>query len=528
MYLSRLDIHGFKSFATATELRFDSGITAIVGPNGSGKSNIVDAVRWVIGEQRVRILRSDKMNNIIFNGSTERRPLGMAEVQLTIQNSRQLLPVEFSEITLGRRLYRSGEAEYLLNDIPCRLRDIQNLFVDTGMGAGAYSVIELKMIEEILSDKTQDRRRLFEEAAGITKYKQRRSQALRKLEGTQTDLARVYDLTEEISRRVNSLKRQAATAARFKRYQERVRALEHTLLLLEHDRLISEDAVLAADMVRSEDELIELTTRGAVDEVTLEALKSALITEESVAGTNRQILNQHLKKVADLESALSLKRKKMRTTVRDLERIEREQAEENARKGDLLKQAQTLHAMLEAAEDRAGQLTTNLLVAEKARKDASVDLAARQDAIQQLRGKEQDYRDRYSQCRRKLDECKSRVTWLQEEQTRLEGEIKTAEETSSDLARQLSDARANCANLEVVLTSAQEELEAAQAAYDQFTTRINEILHDLMKFGRESAAKTAEVVLMDSLIRSYEEFPDAVRYLSDTDGSRKFVRSVML
>ena len=167
MYLSRLDIHGFKSFATATELRFDSGITAIVGPNGSGKSNIVDAVRWVIGEQRVRILRSDKMNNIIFNGSTERRPLGMAEVQLTIQNSRQLLPVEFSEITLGRRLYRSGEAEYLLNDIPCRLRDIQNLFVDTGMGAGAYSVIELKMIEEILSDKTQDRDDYLKKRPGL-------------------------------------------------------------------------------------------------------------------------------------------------------------------------------------------------------------------------------------------------------------------------------------------------------------------------------------------------------------------------
>ena len=166
MYLSKLELHGFKSFADRTVLRFDAGITAIVGPNGCGKSNIVDAVRWAIGEQRTRVLRSEKMENVIFSGSANRKPLGMSEVLLTIENNRDILPSRYDEVQLGRCLYRSGDSEYAMNGVTCRLRDIMDLFMDTGMGAGAYSVIELKMIDEILSENTDDRRRLFEEAAG--------------------------------------------------------------------------------------------------------------------------------------------------------------------------------------------------------------------------------------------------------------------------------------------------------------------------------------------------------------------------
>ena len=237
MYLSKLELHGFKSFADKTTLHFAPGITAIVGPNGCGKSNIVDAVRWVIGEQRARVLRSETMANVIFNGTARRRPLGLAEVQLTVENNRGVLPTEYSEVTLGRRLYRSGDSEYLMNDVRSRLRDIQNLFMDTGMGAGAYSVIELKMIEDILSDSTEDRRHLFEEAAGITKYKLRRTQALRKLDSTQNDLARVQDLVDEIEKNVRRLKRQARKAERYREQQDRLERLELMLAQLEYDRL---------------------------------------------------------------------------------------------------------------------------------------------------------------------------------------------------------------------------------------------------------------------------------------------------
>ena len=161
MYLSRLEIIGFKSFAQKVNLSFDSGITGIVGPNGCGKTNIVDAIRWVLGEQKSSTLRSDKMEDVIFNGTRYRKPLSMAEVSLTIENTKGILPTEYAEVMVTRRVYRSGESEYLFNGTPCRLKDIVDLFMDTGMGADAYSVIELKMVETILSDKAEERRRLF-------------------------------------------------------------------------------------------------------------------------------------------------------------------------------------------------------------------------------------------------------------------------------------------------------------------------------------------------------------------------------
>ena len=166
MYLKRLEILGFKSFQQKTVVNFNHGLTAIVGPNGCGKTNIVDAIRWSLGEQKSSTLRSDKMENVIFNGTSSKKPMGMAEVSLTIENDKGILPTEFSEVTIARRIFRSGESEYLLNKNLCRLKDITNLFMDTGMGSNAYSVIELKMVETILSNRADERRVMFEEAAG--------------------------------------------------------------------------------------------------------------------------------------------------------------------------------------------------------------------------------------------------------------------------------------------------------------------------------------------------------------------------
>ena len=233
MYLSQLDIVGFKSFADKTKLLFNEGITAIVGPNGCGKTNVVDSIRWVLGEQKSSTLRSDKMEDVIFNGTRKRKPLGMAEVSMTIQNSRGVLPTEYSEVTLTRRLFRNGDSQYLLNKTVCRLRDILDLFMDTGMGANAYSVIELKMIETILSDKTDERRRLFEEAAGITKYKTRRREALRRMNAIETDLSRVRDILSEVEKNVRSLSRQASKAKRHREIHDELKALE--ILILQHE-----------------------------------------------------------------------------------------------------------------------------------------------------------------------------------------------------------------------------------------------------------------------------------------------------
>ncbi len=236
MYLSKLDIVGFKSFAQKTNLKFTKGISAIVGPNGCGKSNIVDAIRWVLGEQKTSVLRSDVMENVIFNGTKHRKPISMAEVSLTIENNKNILPTEYNEVIITRRLFRSGESEYLLNNTKCRLRDILDLFMDTGLGSDSYSVIELKMVEAILSGKGDDRRSLFEEAAGIKKYNIQRKEADKKLNDVINDLLRVNDLVDEVRKSVASLQRHAQKTRRYNALNEEYRTLETQLFAFQYKK----------------------------------------------------------------------------------------------------------------------------------------------------------------------------------------------------------------------------------------------------------------------------------------------------
>ena len=217
MYISELNLHGFKSFAKKEKIKFGEGVTVIVGPNGCGKTNIVDAIRWVLGEQKYSVLRSGKMGDVIFNGADGLKPLSVCEAYLTVHNNRGKLPIEYTDIEIGRRVYRDGESEYFINKTPCRLKDIHDLFVDTGMGSDAYSVIELKMIEQILSETADDRKRMFEEAAGINKYKQQRQSALRKFDAVQRDLDRVNDIVQEVEQKAKSLSLQLK---RFNRHEK--------------------------------------------------------------------------------------------------------------------------------------------------------------------------------------------------------------------------------------------------------------------------------------------------------------------
>lgn len=211
LQLKRLEAYGFKSFADKIEIEFDKGITAIVGPNGSGKSNITDAIRWVLGEQNVRNLRGTKAEDIIFTGSATRRALGVAEVSLVFDND-GTLPVDFKEVVVTRRLFRSGESEFYINKGRCRLKDIYNLFADTGLGHDGMSIIGQNRIDEILNSKPEERRLFFEETAGITKYRNRKRESVRKLEDTEKNLVRVTDILQEIE---NQLEPMAASAACF-------------------------------------------------------------------------------------------------------------------------------------------------------------------------------------------------------------------------------------------------------------------------------------------------------------------------
>jgi len=215
MHLQSLELLGFKSFADKTIFNFHEGITAIVGPNGCGKSNVLDAVRWVLGEQSAKSLRGDEMADVIFNGTDTRKPVGFAEVSLTLSDCAADLAVDWHDVRVTRRVYRDGNSEYLLNKTPCRLRDIQNLFADTGVARAAYSMMEQGKIDMVLSSRPEDRRAVFEEAAGITKYKTQKREALRKLEATEANLLRIGDVIKEVKRQIGSLQRQAGKARRY-------------------------------------------------------------------------------------------------------------------------------------------------------------------------------------------------------------------------------------------------------------------------------------------------------------------------
>ena len=237
MYLKSIEVHGFKSFANKMTLEFNDGIIAIVGPNGSGKSNIADAVRWVLGEQSAKQLRGSKMEDVIFSGTENRKPLGYAYVVLTLDNSDHKLPLDFEEITVARKVYRSGESEYLINESSCRLKDIQELFMDTGIGKEGYSIIGQGRIDIILSGKPEDRRELFDEAAGIVKFKHRKHSAEKNLIEERLNLSRVSDIISEISRQLGPLEKQSEIAKEYLLYKEDLKGLEVSLFLKEYDKI---------------------------------------------------------------------------------------------------------------------------------------------------------------------------------------------------------------------------------------------------------------------------------------------------
>ncbi|HVN37613.1 MAG TPA: chromosome segregation protein SMC [Myxococcota bacterium] len=374
MRLKSLELHGFKSFVDKTAIRFQPGITAVVGPNGCGKSNVVDAMRWVMGEQSPRRLRGKGMDDVIFAGSEGRAPVGMAEVVLSFDNSHGTAPpafATFAEIQIARRLYRSGESEYLMNKVPCRLRDVQDFFRDTGIGAKGYTIVEQGRIAEIVSAKPEERRILIEEAAGIGKYKARRREAESKIESTQQNLLRVSDVLGEIRRQIASTERQARKAARYKRLRETLRVLELSL---------------------AADERAEIAAAAASSQAELQALRDR-VTATEMAQAERELAIQNERiALAECERALSQDNEELlalRGQIKDCEgqveygRRERETLAElaAARRAEL----EGLHEQRAAQQREVGELEEELSAASRsvaAERDA---LAASETALREAR-----------------------------------------------------------------------------------------------------------------------------------------------
>jgi chromosome segregation protein len=299
MYLKRLEMVGFKSFAERTRLEFEPGVTAIVGPNGCGKSNVVDALRWCLGEMSAKSLRSKVLADVIFNGSANRAPSNLSEVSMTFDNSQNRLPIDYSEVTITRRLFRSGESEYFLNKSQCRLKDIKELFLDTGIGEEGYSIIEQGRVEHVLSAKPEERRELFEEAAGVSKYKARREESLRRLERTQLDLDRLSDVIALTKEQMDKIEAAVRKARSYQKIQENLKALEIAHALFESKQLEEQMESMRQAMLMMENDLHAKTTSTGQKEAELTDLR----WKETQLGEKLVEMNRRL---SEIDGAINL------------------------------------------------------------------------------------------------------------------------------------------------------------------------------------------------------------------------------
>jgi chromosome segregation protein len=511
--LTQLEIFGFKSFAQKIVIPFDPGITAIVGPNGCGKSNVVEAIRWVLGEQRASSFRSHSMEDVIFAGTRQRKSLGMSEVSLVIENHENVLPVEFNEVKLTRRLFRSGESDYLLNKIPCRLLDITNLLMDTGLGQGAYAVMEQGMVDEIISEKTENRRRILEEAAGITKYKTRRRSTWNRLEATQADLARIEDIIAEVKRQVSYLGRQVGRA---RRYQELKQELDQLDLLLGRYRFSTLSAQLDPMQVEFE-ELGKVAeegyTRFTSRETELEKARLVLTDAEAAMQEAGIELNRRIEIIHEKERILVAVRERREAAEQILERTAREQE-------DYLNQLETTQKQRGENAQAIETTRAELIATEQNLKEREL-LSARAEEEYAGHRAEQDQRQRVrmehlrqqGEISRALERQQAEREALDERTAGMRGEVETTE-------AERSEALAATATAEAALAETRLSLEAQQETYAQTLAARTDSEKSLRHLGdqRDSArraveANEARLQVLEKVRSGYEGYASGVRAL---------------
>jgi chromosome segregation protein len=521
MYLSKIEIIGFKSFAQRIEVSFDAGVTAIVGPNGCGKTNIVDAIRWALGEQRYSTLRSDKMEDVIFNGTKTRKPLGLAEVSLTIENTKGILPTEYSEVTVTRRVFRSGESEYQLNKVSCRLKDILDLFMDTGMGSDAYSVIELKMVESILSDKTDERRRLFEEAAGVTKYKHRRKAALRKLEDVQADLMRVNDIVKEVQKTVSTLERQAKKAEQYNDVATRLKTLEVDLLEREYAYLQSKLTPLEARLNQTSQEKSVIDRELHDREERLEQLRVQMSETEQQLTEKQQAVAVHADLIHRIEEKILIANERKSSLQANIERFTSEKTELHRQEGALTQETVSLN-------ERSVSLSRELVVAEADYARAKEEYLDADRRVGEKKGESQALKDavltmahdivrkrgEQERLKTRMDNLKGRIDRSTEDNDLYDQNIKRNEESIAQLTAHDKELRKRFAEAEMQLFEQEKSKKDIQDAIDTLQKRILENKNEIER-------RKSKIDFIRRMIETNEGFSQGVKYLLNHEGWKK-------
>ena len=513
MYLSKLEIIGFKSFADKITVDFDAGMTAIVGPNGCGKTNIVDAVRWAIGEQKASVLRSSTMENVIFNGTKNRKPLGYAEVSLTIQNTKGILPSEYTEIKITRRCFRDGTSNYMLNGVNCRLKDITALFMDTGMGSDAYSVIELKMVNEILSHRTQDRRKLFEEAAGITKYKERRREALYKLEVARENLNEANIEIRNRQRTVSAYERIAQKQQEAKEVSGRLKEIEIDYHQRYLSKLIDETNIVETELSQKDRERETLQAKLNANEDIIEKYKGELAVTEIRLNESRDKLNGINLKINEIQTAISIAEQRIKYLEENIDRFSREKIE-------LEKEIDKLSSAKTEIEDKIAMLrnTVELMESSQTTKKSHVDeieikVKSSKDELKDLTSKHAASSKSLLEKQNEYEIIKNRLEDQLARCSRLTDENIVNINKTSDFDKQIQTAEEEHSKYTDELRKLTQEYDQQKKIKESFANEIAKLERDIIYREHESERLKNKIEFQTSLLENLEDYSEGVRHL---------------
>ncbi|MFL5787709.1 MAG: chromosome segregation protein SMC, partial [Flavisolibacter sp.] len=513
MRLKSLEIKGFKSFADKTHVNFDENITGIVGPNGCGKSNIVDSIRWVIGEQKISHLRSENLESLVFNGSKTRSASGLAEVSLTFENTRNLLPTEFNTVTITRKFYKNGDSEYRLNDVQCRLKDIQNLFMDTGVSTDSYAIIELGMVDDLIKDKDNSRRRMLEQAAGISIYKTRKKEAKQKLDATEQDLARIEDLLFEINNQLKSLENQAKKAQKYFEIKKEYRevSIELAKAALEGFNITFRD--LNQQHETETDKRVALEAELAGEEAALEQERVDFIEREKELHSMQQGFNDLVQSVRSMENEKSL-------AIQSLEYLKE-------RKSNLTE-------FLNKAEGQITGIDESITFTKQQIAEEGQTLEGLTAQLEQLRTQVDEKRNVLDQHRNTLNNLRTTHQQIQRSQFDAEKKVAVADTSIQNIQRTIFHLEEEKASRKDQIhqlgsekESKQKEVEARQTdlkqlqAHHDYTKEqilqtqaiLEGLRSELAEENRILDSRKNEHDLLKSLIDSMEGYPESIKFL---------------
>ncbi|NNK90003.1 MAG: chromosome segregation protein SMC [Saprospiraceae bacterium] len=528
MKLRSLQIKGFKSFGNETTIHFNDEIIGIVGPNGSGKSNIVDAIRWVLGEQKSKELRLEKMVDVIFNGTKTKRKAGMAMVSMIFENSRKLIPVEFDQVKISRILYDTNDSEYRINDVPCRLKDVRDLFIDTGIGSNSYAIIELGMVDDILVDKDHSRRKMFEQAAGISKYKTRKRETQLKLKNTQNDLDRVEDILFELRSNMKSLERQARRTKKYYELKDEYKNLSVKKAILNQGEAIDKEKKYKEELSRENEALVKITSEISALEAEVEKIKKDNLDNEQSLSHKQKEFNSIVDNVRTGESQKEIKKQNISFLDQNIKR-------ENNNLQEYISNLSGIDTLVQDKDTELKVLLENGLELEKKYIDTKSrfeEVELERQNIQGATNEEisalKELEDQKFQLEKSIIELSSQSTNYSHNRNQALEEKEKQERIHEELQKKSSEINSELEEVRNRLENLRNKKESLESDKQVLLDKIDDEKENLRVLNRKLDAHTNEHRLLKDMVDNLEGFPESAKFLvKEWKGSRPLLSDII-